>query len=348
MYSYSYFKHPLQFNFDARTSRGEIKTHDAFYIKVWKASLDKRFGIGEASPLIGLSIDATENFEEKLIEVLALLNNGEKKDQIDLSQLPAIQFALETAHADLHNGGERMPYLEQSKNFQPIKINGLVWMSDIETMIDSFQKKVNQGYDVMKLKIGAHDFDSECRMLERLRKQYLPSTIQIRLDANGAFHPDDAQIKLKELKRFEIHSIEQPIQPGQWEEMAEICAQSPIAIALDEELIGLNPYSKAEILLTKICPHYLILKPTLIGGCKSANEWIKRAEKRNIGWWATSALESNIGLNAIAQWVSTHPIQLAQGLGTGALYKNNIASPLDLSRGKLSYNLHQNWEIPTF
>jgi o-succinylbenzoate synthase len=343
---YEYLNHELKFSFEARTSRGKIDSHVAHLIKVSDSKVPGLVGFGEASPLKGLSIDALDNFPSILQSFLSRLNQGEQIPPEELEAYPAINFALETAHLDLENGGRRVIFESTFLQQEPIWINGLVWMSQIPLMLAEATKKVESGFSCIKFKVGAHDFDAECGMLEQFRKKHLASKVQIRLDANGAFETGDAAIKLKELNRFDIHSIEQPIATQQPDALEKLCKTSPIAIALDEELIGKIPNVESEKWLRQISPCYLILKPTLIGGIKNANHWIKIAENLNINWWATSALESNIGLNAIAQWVATkHPI-IPQGLGTGMLYENNFPSPLLVKGEHLFYLATHLWKLP--
>ncbi len=347
MLNYRFVKHTLAFNFNAKTSRGEIKNHQAYYIIVNNAINNAIYGVGEAAPLDGLSIDATPNFENELKNILNLLNQGAQLNELDLDYLPSISFALETAHLDLLNGGNKTIFNSNFLQGMPIAINGLVWMNELEAMQKQAIEKATNGFNCIKIKIGAHDFDAECRLLENIRKLYSPFKLEIRVDANGAFKPDEAVEKLKELARFDLHSIEQPIMPGNTEAMHEICHKSKIPVALDEELI-LVKTQNAQQLLKNIAPPYIILKPTLLGGFEACNTWINVATKLNIGWWATSALESNIGLNAIAQWVATKNNNLHQGLGTGQLYNNNIQSPLMVEKGYLKYNTQTAWQNQLF
>jgi o-succinylbenzoate synthase len=341
---YQLFKRSLAFSFEAKTSRGAIQTHDAYLIK---ASTPKGIiGWGEASPLKGLSIDATPQFENQLKEIISNLNQGIDARELDLSKLPSVQFALETVHQDVANGGQMKLFNSTFLKGTPQYMNGLVWMNTPQHMLEEAILKAQAGYDCIKFKIGAHEHDEECRMLEQFRKKFNANKVQIRLDANGAFLPDEALPKLKDLHAFTIHSIEQPIAPKQMEAMQEICAKSPINIALDEELIGLNPNTDAGNLLAKTGAHFLILKPTLLGGLAAAEDWIKQTQKYNRQWWATSALESNIGLNAIAQWTATQNNPLPQGLGTGALYSNNFETPLLAEKGYLYYIATKNWTLP--
>ena len=345
MIFYTYIKHQLQFNFEARTSRGEIKTHDAFII-IANDKLNNRFGIGEASPLTGLSIDSIPDFEIQLQAILLQLNEGVSLSNIDLQNFPSIRFALEAAQLNLQFENKAVYFNNNWINSGAIPINGLVWMNESESMLKEAIEKAEKGFDCIKFKIGALDFDEECRMLEKFRKSFSDSRVQIRLDANGAFLPDEALYKLKELNRFSVHSIEQPIRQKQWDAMQEIIAKSPIDIALDEELIGLDVFSEGKKLMDYLKPDYLILKPTLIGGLGVADEWIKWTTYFNKSWWATSALESNIGLNIIAQWCSTKESRMHQGLGTGSLYHNNFEAPFVAEKGYLFYIPSDSWKFP--
>lgn len=314
-----------------------MNEHTVYVIKVQNENDPSKKGLGEASPLNGLSIDAGPDFENTLSIILKELNAGSSPEFSDLDKFPAIRFGLEAAMADLANGAKGIYFENNFIKGNPIPVNGLVWMSDANTMLRSVEEKVALGYSCIKLKVGALDFDEECRLLERIRKNHNAFKVELRLDANGAFKKDDAQLQLKELARFDVHSIEQPVQVNEHDLMELLCRSSKIPIALDEELIGIDADSEARQLLKKIKPQYIILKPTLLGGFKKSDQWIDIANALNIGWWATSALESNVGLNAIAQWVSTKNIHMHQGLGTGLLYSNNFSSPLYIQDGHLNY-----------
>jgi O-succinylbenzoate synthase len=340
---YSYTKYPLQFAFDARTSRGAIHTHIAYLIQV---SDGTKRGIGEASPLAGLSIDAVPEFEAHLQFCLNELAQGKPLKSLELESWPALHFGLETAIADFHNGGCQLFEPNNWVKGVPIPINGLVWMNQIDQMFEQAIAKAQQGYSHIKFKVGALDFEQECSMLSQFRKQYDASKVHIRLDANGAFSISDAVTKLEALSHFQIHSIEQPIPKGNWDAMATIVQESAIPIALDEELIGIDVWSEGNTLMKSCMPDYLILKPTLIGGITNANEWIRLAHHYNKGWWATSALESNIGLNRIAQWCSSTCTTIPQGLGTGSLYTNNFESPFTAAAGLLTFDSAKTWQLP--
>lgn len=345
----------LDFKFDAGTSRGVLKQKETFLITVRsKINAKHIYGIGEAGPLPNLSLDDLPNFEDLLIKVCEDLS----KSEIELSQnqiyhfveknisesLPSIRFAFESALLDYANGGKRLIFNSDfiSKR-APILINGLIWMGEKEFMLAQIDKKLQDGYDCIKMKIGAIDFEQECDLLAYIRSNFDKNQITLRVDANGAFSPDEALEKLARLAQFDLHSIEQPIRQGHVSEMSKLCELTPVPIALDEELIGVFGQENKKMLLQKINPQYVILKPTLLGGFRETREWIEIAESLNIGWWITSALESNIGLNAISQFTATFDATLPQGLGTGQLYHNNIASPLLIEAGKLVYDQKNNW-----
>jgi o-succinylbenzoate synthase len=347
-------KYILNFKFEAGTSRGILRQKDTWFIKIWDKENPLLMGRGECGPLKGLSIDDRNDFEEKLEEVCRAINqlksdeltHADFADLFQLKNFPSILFGLETAMLDLMNGGKMKIFQTPfSSGKTSIPVNGLVWMGDKDFMQRQIEEKISEGYTCIKMKIGAIDFDAECSMLHDLRKKYAEDKITLRLDANGAFEPADALQKLKVLSKYHIHSIEQPIRQGQEERMKELCKNSPVHIALDEELIGKFLYEEKESLLKKIQPAYIILKPSLLGGFKACHEWIAIAEYLNIGWWITSALESNIGLNAIAQFAATFSPSIPQGLGTGKLYHNNIESPLVIIKGSLKYDPDKKWDF---
>lgn len=312
-------------------------------------------GIGEATPLEYLSTDDLPEFERVMCETVTnLISNAGKWTWESFDRYPALTFGLETALSDLAHSNTCHVFDGPFTEGNPIEINGLVWMDEVDAMLKSAVEKIEQGFRCIKFKVGARDFDAECRMLEKIRKRWSAFKLEIRLDANGAFLRDEAEVQLRELSRFDIHSIEQPIGVNQWDSMERLCKTSRIPIALDEELIGLDVHRAGDLLLGNIRPQYIILKPNLLGGFKTAEAWTRLARKHAIGWWATSALESNIGLNAIAQWVSTMGNTLPQGLGTGSLYRRNIDSPLEIKDGhlhsgempwKLDLLLHEGKEI---
>lgn len=344
MYSANYIKHELQFIKPARTSRGEMKTHLAWYVHLTNRVTGKKTW-GEAAPLPGLSIDDRPGFETQLTEICLLISEGALPEELDLGSYPSVHFALECALLQQRHKEQHMLFDTDFMRGKGIPINGLVWMDDAAQMLKQAGQKIDQGYTCIKFKVGALDFDEECRMIEAVRKRYSAFQLEIRLDANGAFKNDEALQQLKELSRFELHSIEQPIKAGQWDQMQEVCAKSAIRVALDEELIGVDVKQDGLKMLKQIRPQFIILKPTLIGGFSNSDRWIDAAQQLNTGWWATSALESNIGLNAITQWVSEKQFTMPQGLGTGSLYNNNISSPLYIDHGKIYYNTAARWEL---
>lgn len=337
----TYKKHTLKFIRPAGTSRGTYTSKDSWFIILEK---EGKKGIGECSILKGLSIDDRPDFEQKLSDVCDEINFNEYDFETPISSFPAIQFGLETALLDLENGGVRIPFpSEFTVGKTGIPTNGLIWMGDKKYMHEQIAQKLDLGFSCIKLKIGALDWETEKELIAVMRSKFSEKDLTIRVDANGAYDMEKASVVLHDLANLKVHSIEQPIKAGQWENMAKLCESSPIAIALDEELIGVFPKDKKQELIDTIKPQYLILKPGLLGGFKSSDEWIELAEERGIGWWATSALESNIGLNAISQWVFTKNVELHQGLGTGMLFSNNIDSPLFLDGEKLFYNENLAW-----
>ena len=326
----------LNFKSPAGTSRGILNQKQTYLIKIWDESDPDRYGIGEASIFRGLSSEDNDCYEYKLIETLSNVALG---IPTDLSNHSSIQFGLEQAILDFSNGckGIYFPskFIEGEKT---IKINGLVWMGNFDEMICRIDQKIHEGYKCIKLKIGAINFAKELEMIQYIRSHFNAQTLEIRVDANGGFPMDYTMPRLARLAELEVHSIEQPIRQGNWDLMSFLCENSPIPIALDEELIGINKLSDKISMLDIIKPKYIILKPSLCGGFCGATEWIKLAAERNIGWWITSSLESNIGLNALSQWVATLNTTMPQGLGTGGLFTNNFQSPVYLDGEQLCYN----------
>ena len=337
----------MRFRFDARTSRGSLQEHTVYYLLLEQDGIT---GIGECAPLTGLSPEK-DNIEEHLAAAIAFFRKQDIPAALSafLPHLPAawpssVVFGLETAFLDWQAKGSKLllpgPFTQGQLC---LPINGLVWMAEKEVMRQQIEAKVTQGFQCLKLKIGGIAFDEECALQAYIRERYPEKQLTIRLDANGAFSPDEALSKLECLSAYGVHSVEQPIKAGQWTEMARICAGSPVPVALDEELIGINGRSRKEELLDTIRPQFIILKPTLMGGMQSCREWIELAEERQIGWWFTSALESNIGLNAVSQLAATYAPLLPQGLGTGQLYHNNVPCPLEVSKGQICYNTSTPW-----
>lgn len=342
----AYTPYNLIFKEPAMTSRATMTSKLTYFVKIWDTNNPDIFGLGECALFEGLSYDDRPDYITRLESACKNINDFKIADYKDY---PSIVFGIETAISDLANGGHRMPF--NSSRFsqgEPITINGLVWMGNKDQMIQRVEEKLLAGFKCIKFKIGGIDFNDEINMIRSVRDRFSVKELEIRLDANGGFTPKDALRKLNQLADFDIHSVEQPIKPRQWNEMNKLCQSSPIDIALDEELIGIVSAQDKEEMLDCINPTYIILKPSLCGGFCGADEWIKFAEKRGIGWWATSALESNIGLNAIARWVDQYNLMMPQGLGTGGLYTNNILSPIQQVGQNLVYNNSNNWQLPKF
>lgn len=338
-----YKKYILDFKRPSGTSRGIMTQKETWFIILEK---DGKTGIGECGLLRGLSIDDRPDYEEKLQWTCDNIHLGEDELWEALSEFPSIQFGVETAFRSLEseNMFELFPS-DFTKGETAIPINGLVWMGNEAYMKQQIEEKLKQGFNCIKLKIGAIDFENELSLLRFIRSNFSAVEIEIRVDANGAFDVTEALGKLIQLNEFELHSIEQPIKIGKHDSMAGLCKTSPLPIALDEELIGVFSVADKENLLRKIMPQYIILKPSLVGGFRGSDEWIALAERYNIGWWITSALESNIGLNAIAQYTYTKNNPMPQGLGTGSLYTNNFDSPLEVKNGELHYNRELDWDV---
>lgn len=343
-------KRTLNFTFDAGTSRGILRQRDVYWILASQEGKQK-IGWGEAAPLINLSPDFSPDFDEILISFLekaSQINWVLETNQILMKvqelipfQYPSIRFGLESALLDLSFGGVKKYFENKFYDLQePIPINGLIWMGNEEMMLQQINEKLEAGFFCIKLKIGAIDFEQELKLLKYIRDRFDQSQITLRVDANGAFAGSDAMSKLEKLATLDIHSIEQPIAAGQWDAMKSLCAESPLPIALDEELIGVET---REELLDKIMPQHIILKPSLVGGIAATKAWINAAEERGIGWWMTSALESNVGLNVISQLASTFDLNVPHGLGTGKLYHNNLESPLTIAKGHIYYDEAKGW-----
>ena len=363
--------HRLEFIKPAKTSRGQYTEKIAHILVLDNSDLDKTVSsdndhadnanitddvsnfksssiiLGEVSPLPDLSIDGKADFNSIVLETVGPFEDQQLNlnDLIDLreewSQYPALRFGLDSILQELKSPPFSTPFTRKEKG---IPINGLVWMNDIESMEEEALHKIESGFKIIKFKVGALDFDAECRLLERIRKKYSAFKLEIRLDANGAFSRDTALEQLRELSRFEIHSLEQPIKAGQRDDLTKICSTSPIDIALDEELIGYSHNNGDALrtdvrkLLTEVSPKYIILKPTFIGGFDRCDIWVEEAWKKDIGWWSTSALEGNIGLFSIAKWASKymeHPRFMVQGLGTGSLFVKNFPANSQVKNGHL-------------
>lgn len=332
MYNIQITPRLLHFKQPAGTSRGVYNTRKVWYIEIASMENPSIKGIGECAPLPNLSCDDVPQYEEVLQQACSRVAREGNIPTESLRNYPSILFGLETALRHYETGSLALWDTPFSRGEAGIPINGLIWMGNFEEMYRQIEAKMEAGYRCIKLKIGAIDFDAELTLLKHIRSRFSVKDIELRVDANGAFSPAEAMHKLDALSKLDLHSIEQPIRAGQWEEMARLTARTPLPIALDEELIGHNTPGIKQELLSAIRPQYIILKPSLHGGICGSNEWIAEAEKQNIGWWVTSALESNIGLNAIAQWCATLHNALPQGLGTGQLFTDNIDLPLEIRK----------------
>ena len=336
----------LDFKTPGGTSRGILTEKPTFLIKIYDERNPEKFGIGEAAVFPGLSPEADGNYVWKLTELMANMAIGK---ETDLSRHSSIQFGLEQAILDFSNGCNGIYFPgDFTEGNSSIEINGLVWMGDFDEMIERIEKKINEGFRCIKLKIGAIDWDKELEMIEFIRGKFNETELMIRTDANGGFSPDNCLEKLYALAELGVHSIEQPVKEGTPSVMAEICKNSPLPVALDEELIGKGSTEERIAVLEDIMPAYIILKPALCGGFSGASEWIEEADKRGIGWWVTSALESNVGLNAIAQWTASVRAKGPQGLGTGALFNNNFETQLFLEKDQLMFKPDLNFDYNQF
>ncbi len=339
----SYQKYILNFKRPSGTSRGVMTQKETWFLMIEK---DGKRGIGECGILRSLSFDDRPDYQDRLEWVCENIDLGAERLWEELRNYPSIQFGVEMAFRSLES---QNPFLlfpsEFTSGNAAIPINGLVWMGTEAFMKEQIVEKIRQGFRCIKLKIGAIDFDTELALLQYIRREFSSEEMEIRVDANGAFSPSEAMDKLKRLSDLQLHSIEQPIKQGQFNVMADLCERTPLPIALDEELIGVTSVTKKRELLQTINPQYLIFKPSLIGGFKGTNEWIELGKTHNTGWWITSALESNVGLNAISQYTFELNNKMPQGLGTGGLYTNNFDSPLEVKEGKLWYEPQKNWKF---
>ncbi len=351
-----YLTYTLHFRFEAGTSRGTLTEKTSYLIRIYDDEDPSTIGYGECGPLKGLSYDDRPDFDEQLRQYcqdftrldlqLFSWNVPIVLNQLISPKFPSILFGFETAMLDFLSGGRHIVHeTDFTTGQRALPINGLIWMGSAAMMRQQIEEKIRAGFTTLKLKIGAINFEQECDLLAMIRDRFSPEQITLRVDANGAFRPDEAMAKLERLATYGLHSIEQPIRAGQPELMAELCRHSPLPIALDEELIGQMEYVHKYKLLKSIHPQYIILKPTLLGGMRHCDEWIELAGRLNIGWWITSALESNIGLNAIAQYTAQFKNLMPQGLGTGQLYHNNFDSPLAIHEGLLYYHPGQPWDF---
>ena len=337
----SYSKHILDFKEPSGTSRGILRQKETWFLTLKE---NERWGIGECGLLKGLSCDDRPDYEDKLKWVCEHIHIGKDALYEEMRSFPSIQMGIETAFLSLISEDPFKLFPSKfTESEDTLPINGLIWMGDQSFMMDQLEQKLATGFKCIKMKVGAIDFKKELAVLKSIRQRFSKNEITLRVDANGAFTPKEALSRLKDLAAFEIHSIEQPIKPRQWEDIAFLCKNTPLPIALDEELIGVFDSDQKKRLLDSIKPQFIILKPSFIGGFKGSQEWINLAKKQNIGWWITSALESNVGLNAISQWTYTLNTNGPQGLGTGSLFTNNLDSPLEVKNGFIGYNNTKIW-----
>lgn len=335
----SYKKRILEFKIPAGTSRGQLVTKPSYFLFLKKGDT---IGIGECSIIPKLSIDYREDYEERLDATVNAFNSNEVLP--DFTDFPSIDAGIQMVSDSFEEKVSGKTYGNAyTKGYDPIPINGLVWMGDYDSMKKQIDQLIAKKFSCIKLKIGSIDLEQELSLLEYIRKEHSPF-ITIRLDANGAFSPREALAKLKKLSEFSIHSIEQPIEVGNLKELKDLCKKSPIPIALDEELIKTGPAIGKFALLNYLRPQFIVLKPSLLGGFLKSLEWIEIAQYLKIGWWITSALESNVGLNSIASWIGKYEFNIPQGLGTGSLFKNNIRVPLSIENGVLKLNEGGKWQ----
>jgi len=328
-----YFKYLLEFKRPSGTSRGVLHEKETFILEI---SENEKKGIGECAIFRGLSFDDRPDYEERLQWLCENIQKDSEFLEEELKEFPSIWFGYEQAILNLKHGENLYFPSEFTEGKSPIVINGLIWMGDIHYMEEQIQEKLEKGFHCIKLKIGV-DWKSEHEVLQKLREKFSKEKLELRVDANGGFSKEEVKVVLQQLADLNIHSIEQPIKAGNWNDMEELCTETPTPIALDEELIGIIDFNEKKKLLQEINPQYIILKPALVGGFSGSDEWISLAEELNIGWWITSALESNIGLNAIAQYTFTKNNKMPQGLGTGGLFTNNFETQLDLKGEKLFF-----------
>ena len=371
MYKIEISERTLHFKQPAGTSRGVYTTRHSYYLTLTSDEMPGVEGVGECATLPDLSCDAKPEYEMTLRQVCQMVEQMGRIPYDMIRAYPSITFGLETAFASFFDAAKKFleivptegassssEMLKQKGGSVPvgmenltdlfdspfgrgeegITINGLVWMGTYEEMLARLEEKLQAGFHCVKLKIGAIDFFKELDLIKRIRDVYTQEQVELRVDANGGFLPENAMSQLEALAKYDIHSIEQPIKQHQWPKMAQLCRETPLPIALDEELIGVNVRSMKEALLDTIRPQYIILKPSLHGGIYGCNEWIQLANQRGIGSWITSALESNIGLHAIAHYAAKvygPNVEMPQGLGTGQLFTDNIPMPLEIRGDKL-------------
>ena len=346
-------RHDLKFAFRACTSRGVLPGHVAWYVRVAESRALGAYGLGECAPLAGLSLENEARVLADIKRLALLLADFETAQKALEAQhiwqkglCPCVQFGAEVALMDLAQGGHRSLFANNSLLLgKSIAINGLIWMGEKAFVYQQIDQKIAEGFFCLKLKVSEDTFDEDCAYLAYIRSQSKGKPWVLRVDANGSYGEENVSQRLKILASYGVHSIEQPLPPHKQEALAELCAHAVLPIALDEGLIGLEPETTGAALLDKVKPQFIVLKPTLLGGLALCRRWIAEAEARGIGWWLTSALESNVGLSAIAQFSASLPGKRIEGLGTGGLYVNNIQSPLRLEQGHLYYDSLQAWEL---
>lgn len=332
--------------FPLGTSKGTIHERTVWYLIAWDSERPEVKGIGEAALFPGHSKEFPADVRTKLLELCADTTHWSQRLAMDLVDVPSVRFAVEQCLKDLEASGSKVLFPSPfTLGRHGIPINGLVWMGDKDTMRQRIREQLDGGNRCVKMKIGAIGIEEELALLAAVRREYDAATLTLRVDANGAFNARNAMDVLQRLADLQVHSIEQPVPAGLYETTAELCERSPVPIALDEDLIGLNTDDARVDLLENVKPRYIVIKPSLVGGWAAAQRWIDLAEARGIGWWITSALESSIGLNAIAQWTATLDVRIPQGLGTGKVYTDNIPSPLDVQHGRLWYRPEAEWDL---
>ncbi len=335
--------------FELGTSKGAIAARTVWYLIAWDSERPEIQGIGEAALFPGHSKEYPADVKVKLIELCERTDDWSQRLATDLVDVPSVRFAVEQCLRDLDAGGTKTLFPSDfTLGRKAIPINGLVWMGDKATMKQRIREQIDGGYTTVKMKIGAIGLEDELQLLRAVRSEFNADDLTLRVDANGAFTAQQAPQVLQRLADLGVHSIEQPMAAGLYEVMADLCASTPIPIALDEDLIGLNTHDAKVDLLENVKPQYIVIKPSLVGGWAATQEWIDLAKAHRIGWWITSALESSIGLNAIAQYTATLNVTMAQGLGTGKVYANNVPSPLLAERGLLTYRPEESWDLSTF
>ena len=342
----SWKEYQLVSAFPLGTSKGTLMTRSVWHLTAWDDERPAIRGIGEAAPFPGHSLEFPADVKVKLIELCQRTDDWEQRLDQDLREVPSVRFAVEQCLRDLAAGGTKDLFPSDfTLGHKAIPINGLIWMDDRRKMLEKAGALIDTGYRCVKLKIGALPLEDELAVLRALRKAHAASELSLRVDANGAFDQRKVRDVLQRLADLEVESIEQPIAAGLYEAMAELCADTPIPIALDEDLIGQHSIQLKSDLLDHVHPQHIVIKPSLVGGWAATREWIDMATERKIGWWVTSALESNIGLNAIAQFTATLDIQTPQGLGTGRVFTNNIPSPMRAENGHLHYRPETAWDL---